>query len=167
MAVTYKLTIDKDYYRKLIARYYQQRPFFFQLPVQFGAIALALAASLTFGFGTPSLEVVSFAASVGTLVYFGGIALTKWGIFQRFRFRADFGTEVTVTMSDTGLPATGRHVEGTWTWEAYPKSVRFQDGLMLLRPGVIRWLPDAALIAGTVEEATAAARAKSALREVA
>jgi hypothetical protein len=104
---------------------------------------------------------------LGAIVFFGGITATKWGIFQRFRYRPDFGTEVTVTMSDTGLVASGHNVQGQWDWAAYPHAVRYSDGIMLLCPGVIRWLPDSALTVGTSADATALARSYSGFRELA
>lgn len=69
-------------------------------------------------------------------------------------------------MSEAGLGASGPHVQGKWDWAAYPSAVRYPDGIMLIRRGVIRWLPDSALLVGTPEEATALARARSALREL-
>ena len=92
--------------------------------------------------------------------------VSTWGIYQRFRYRADFGAEPTVTMSEEGLGASGPHVQGKWDWPAYPSAVRHPDGIMLLRRGVIRWLPDSALLVGTPEDATALVRSKSTLREL-
>jgi hypothetical protein len=109
---------------------------------------------------------VVFALVIAASVFFGGVAATKWGIYQRFRYRADFGATATVTMSEAGLDASGPHVQGKWDWAAYPSAVRYPDGIMLLRRGVIRWLPDSALLVGTPEEATALARSRSALREL-
>jgi hypothetical protein len=167
MTVTYKFRIDADYYRDLIDRYYQQRPLIFRLQVQFGFAALVSIVLVAFGFVAPTVNVAIVAATMAGLVYFGGIAVTRWGIFQRFRYRADFGTEVTVTMSDTGLTAAGLHSEGKWVWGAYPSAARFGDGVMLLRPGLIRWLPDSALIVGTRDEATTLVGNNSKIRAIA
>jgi hypothetical protein len=167
MTVTYKFRIDANYYRDLIGRYYQQRPFIFRLQVQFGCIALVLMVFMALAFGTPTVSTVAGAAVIAALVYFGGISVIRWGIFQRFRYRADFGSEVTINMSDTGLNAVGLHAKGEWAWAAYPSAARFSDGVMLLRPGVIRWLPDSALIAGTRDEATALVSVNSKIRAIA
>jgi len=167
MEVTYKFRVDAAYYRTLIDRYYQQRPFPFRLPVQFGFLAFIVGGAFASVEDAPFGFKVAIAVIVAALVFFGGVALTKWGIYQRFRHRADFGTEATVTMSAVGLVASGLHVEGKWDWAAYPRAVRYSDGIMLLRRGVIRWLPDAALLIGTAEDATALARSKSVLRELA
>ena len=70
-------------------------------------------------------------------------------------------------MSADGLVGSGRHVEGKWAWAAYPRAVRYPDGIMLLRTGVIRWLPDSALTVGSPVDATTLARSNSALRELA
>jgi hypothetical protein len=68
-------------------------------------------------------------------------------------------------VSSEGLFASGPHVQGKWNWPAYP-AVRYSDGILLLRCGVIRWLPDSALLVGTPTDATAVARSKSVLREL-
>jgi hypothetical protein len=166
MDVTYKIHINADYYRTLIDRYYEQRPFVFRLPVQFGFLAL-VAASLFVSAMDGSVGIkVAIALIFAALIFFGGVAVTKWGVYQRFRYRADFGTDATVTISEMGLVADGRHVQGKWDWAAYPSAVRYPDGIMLLRRGVIRWLPDSAIVVGKPEDATALARSKSAIREL-
>src|SRR6266404_3765102 len=105
MDVTYKIHINADYYRTLINRYYEQRSFVFRLPVQFGFLALIAAgifvSAMDVSLGIKAAIALIFAA----LIFFGGIAITKWGIYQRFRYRADFGTDATVTMSEMGLVA--------------------------------------------------------------
>jgi hypothetical protein len=167
MNVTYKFNVDATYYHTLIDRYYQQRRFPFRLPVQFGFLALIIAGAFV------STTVVALAAKVIialitiALIFFGGIALTKWGVYRRLKYRADFGTQATVIMSPEGLAASGTHSQGNWSWAAYPHAVRHADGIMLLRRGVIRWLPDSALLVGTREDATALVRSKSALRDLA
>ncbi len=167
MKVTYKFVVDAVYYRTLIERYYRQRPLFFRLPVQFGLLALFTSGGFLVGIESP-LEIKGpVALAFGAMVFFGGVVVTRWGIFQRFRYRADFGADVTVTMSPDGLVATGRHVEGKWAWAAYPRAVRYSDGIMLLRSGVIRWLPDSALMLGSASEATTLVRSNSDLREIA
>jgi hypothetical protein len=166
MDVTYKIRINADYYRTLIDRYYEQRPFVFRLPVQFGFLALVAASLFVLAMDTSLGIKVVIAVVFAALIFFGGIAVTKWGIYQRFRYRADFGTDATVTISEMGLVADGRHVQGKWDWAAYPRAVRYPDGIMLLRRGVIRWLPDSAIVVGKPEDATDLARTKSAIREL-
>ncbi|SRR6266404_1726141 len=166
MEVTYNFSINEIYYRTLIDRYYRQRPFIFRLPIQFGILAVAGATAFGLLIIAPLATRVVFALVIAASIFFGGVAVTKWGIFQRFRYRADFGAMASVTMSEAGLSASGPHVQGKWNWAAYPSAVRYPDGIMLLRRGVIRWLPDSALLVGTPEDATALARSRSALREL-
>lgn len=111
------------------------------------------------------LVVTTFVAAV--LVMFGLVALTKWSILRRYKGRADFGGEATITLSEDGIVGIGRYVEGKWQWGAYPRAVRFSDGILLLRTGVVRWLPDAAIQVGTVEDVTKLVGTKSALRIIA
>jgi hypothetical protein len=167
MAVTYRIHVDATYYRTLIDRYYLQRPLLFRLPVQFGLLAIALGALFFFAIVAPVQAKLVGATVIGALLWIGGVTVTKWGIFQRFRWRSDFGSEATISMTGDGLVGSGPNVQSKWDWAAYPRAVRFADGIMLLRPGVIRWLPDAALVAGTSLEATELVRSKSALRDLA
>jgi hypothetical protein len=167
MDVTYKFRADAAYYRTLIDRYYQQRRFPFSLTAQFGLLALIIAGAFLSTVAAPIGFKVGFALIIAALVFFGGIALTKWSVYRRLKHRADFGAEATVTMSAGGLAASGAHSEGKWNWAAYPRAVRYSDGIMLLRRGVIRWLPDSALVVGTPADASALTRSKSALRELA
>ncbi|HEY3849474.1 MAG TPA: hypothetical protein VGL87_00780 [Steroidobacteraceae bacterium] len=167
MNIVYKFSVDAAYYRTLIDRYYQQRSFPFRLTTQFGLLALIFGGTFLSVVGAPFRFKVGIALATAALVFFGGVALTKWGVYRRLRRRADFGTEVTVTMSAAGLVGSGAQAEGTWNWAAYPRAVRYSDGIMLLRRGVTRWLPDSALVVGTPADATALARSKSALHELA
>jgi hypothetical protein len=166
MDVIYKFRADASYYRTLINRYYQQRPLPFRLTTQFGLVALVFAAGMIWGLVAPLGYKVAVALPMGALILFGGVALTKWAVYQRMRGRSDFGRETTVTMSDSGFVGRGAQSEGKWSWTDYPKAVRFSDGIMLLRRGVIRWLPDSGIVVGTPTDATALARSKSALREL-
>ena len=167
MQVTYKFSVDAAYYRTLIERYYRQRPLLLHLRVQFGLLALIITAAFVLGLDSPPEAKWFIGLAAGALTFFGGVTATKWGIFQRFRYRGDFGTEVTITMSGDGLIASGHHVQGKWAWAAYPRAVRYSDGIMLLRAGVIRWLPDSAVTLGRPDDATALARSNSALRVLA
>ncbi len=167
MDVSYKFRADSDYYRTMIDRYYQQRPLPYRPTVQFGLIAVIFAGAFIGGVVAPLGVKIGIGFSIGALMFFGGVALTKWGVYQRMRRRLDFGTEATVTMSEAGIIGRGAQSKGEWNWAAYPSAVRYPDGIMLLRRGVIRWLPDSAIVAGTPTDATALARSKSTLRELA
>ncbi|HZP64923.1 MAG TPA: hypothetical protein VFB32_01320 [Rudaea sp.] len=95
-----------------------------------------------------------------------GLPLTKWAIVQKLKQNGEFGTEVTVRLTDAGIEGTGRHTSGKWAWAAYPRSVRFADGILLQRSRVMRWLPDSAIEVGTPEEATTLVASKSNLRRI-
>jgi hypothetical protein len=166
MDITYKFTVDATYYRTLIDRFYRQRPLPLRLTTQFGLLALIVG--VTFIAFAPSFVrfKVWVALAIVALVLFGGVALTKWSIYRRLKRRADFGTEAMLTMSGAGLVGSGSKSKGEWSWAAFPRAVRYADGIMLLRRGVIRWLPDSALMVGTPADATALVRSKSALREL-
>jgi hypothetical protein len=99
------------------------------------------------------------------LVYIGGaveqlfeskIVLSDryWIVPNWLRRRSGFGSETSYSMAETGTTITGTR-QGTFTWSVYSRAVRFPDGILLVRKGAVRWLPDAALKSGAVEEAMA------------
>jgi hypothetical protein len=162
----YRFRADAAHYRTVIDRYYGQRAFLLRLPMQYGIVSLAIVGAFL-GFKGMSTRI---AVGIGFLVVvastMGLVALTKVSILWRFKRRADFGAEVTVTVSKDAIISSGRHAEGKWGWQAYPRSVRYPDGILLMRRGVIRWLPDSALQEGTPADATALARSKTVMREI-
>jgi hypothetical protein len=160
MQINYSFREDPAYVRTVIDRYYRQLPFLFRLPVQFGILGLVLGAWCAW-----TIDPLS-GVLIGTFVFVIGLLATRVGLLMRFKRRADFGQDVAVTISDEGVEAKGLHVQGTWQWAAYPRSVRFSDGILLLRAGVIRWLPDSAIREGTAEEAVSLVGSKSILRTV-
>ena len=169
MSITYQFVADNSYFKAVIERYYKQRPFLFKPPVQYTLLLTVVACIWLYGSAMDASLQRSLALMLPFLVAVGFLAvrLTSWGIMQRFKRQADFGKQTTVTLSDEGVTATGEHVQSKWTWAAYPRSVRFPDGLLLMRTGVIRWLPDSALQDGTAEQAAALVGSKSNLRRVA
>jgi hypothetical protein len=164
--LVYRFRADAAHYRTVIDRYYGQRAFLLRLPMQYGIVSLAIVGAFL-GFKGMSTRI---AVGIGFLVVvastMGLVALTKVSILWRFKRRADFGAEVTVTVSKDAIISSGRHAEGKWGWQAYPRSVRYPDGILLMRRGVIRWLPDSALQEGTPADATALARSKTVMREI-
>jgi hypothetical protein len=163
LILVYKFRTDAAYYRATIDRYYGQRPFIFRLPVQCGFVALGVVGFFLWMKGSYSRTAVGVAVIAVVLLMAGMVALRKISILYRFKRRADFGTEAVVTVSEDGIASSGRHAQGSWGWQAYPRSVRYPDGILLLRRGVIRWLPDAALQKGTPAEATAIVMSKTVL----
>jgi hypothetical protein len=54
-----------------------------------------------------------------------------------------------------------------WRYDVtYARAVRFPDGILLLRKGAIRWLPDRSLETGSVDEAMTLVRSKLPLRVI-
>lgn len=166
MQIIYRTQVDAAFYRALITRYYRQLPFVLWLPVQFGSLGLVVAVLGFWLVSDHALGAIWIWVVVGILVSIGGVILTRRGIVSRFKRKADFGTESTVILSEKGIMAHGNQVEGKWTWAAYPRAVRFSDGILLLRRGVIRWLPDADIQEGDISSATDLVATKTAMRYV-
>lgn len=164
--LVYKIRTDAAYYRTIIARYYGRRPFLVRFPLQYAIASLAAAGYLIWKMGSLTQAAVGVAVIVGLLLAAAMVWLTKLGTFYRFKRRADFGAEAVLTVSENGITSSGHHANGRWAWQAYPRSVRYPDGILLMRRGVIRWLPDAALRDGTPSDATALVKSKTILSDL-
>ena len=161
MRVVYTFRTGPAYYRVVIDRYYEQLSPFLRLPVQFGILSLIVATWCAW-------KVNPFVGALtGLLVFVVGVSATKLGLLLRFKSGADFGQDLTVTISHNGLEAKGNHVQSEWQWTAYPRSVRFPDGILLLRTDAIRWLRDAAIQDGSADQATSLVESKSTMRYIA
>ncbi|MDB6158159.1 MAG: hypothetical protein JWO04_1865 [Gammaproteobacteria bacterium] len=167
MEIVYKFRADTAYYRAVIDRYYSQRPLLLRLPVQYGIFSLIAIGFFLWSTDLPSPEAVAIAAIIAVAIVAGLVFLTKMSILYRFKNRAEFGADAAVSISEEGVSASSHHVQGKWEWAAYPRSARFSDGILLLRAGVIRWLPDSAIQNSTPEAATALVGSKTELRHVA
>jgi len=167
MTLRYTYVFDSAYCKRVIWRYYRQRPFFLRLPFQFGAVGSIL---LLAWFSTQAATSSSGNAIVGILIagalIFGSILLVRASVMMKLRGSREFGMEVSVALSVEGLEASGPNGRSSIKWVAYPRSVRYPDGILLVRGGAIRWLPDAALQEGSVADAVALVRSKTKSRSV-
>ena len=68
-------------------------------------------------------------------------------------------------MGDNEVVITGAGA-GRFPWTVYNRAVHFSDGILLIRKGGIRWLPDAALTEGTAGDAIAIVRSHLPVREL-
>jgi hypothetical protein len=162
--LVYKYRADAAYYKTVIDRYYGQRAFLLRLPMQYGIVSLAIVGAFLGFKGLWTRTALGIGVLVVGVLTAGMVALAKSVILWRFKRRADFNAETTVTASKEAIVSSGRHAEGKWGWQAYPRSVRYSDGILLMRRGVIRWLPDSALREGTPEDATALVKSKTVMK---
>ena len=169
MDITYRMVVDPAYCHAIIARYYRQRHFLLWLPVQFALPLVPLVGVWIYGqqINASWSTTVGMLLLVWPVVAIACVYVIKWGILQRLRSKDDFGNEVTMVVSEDGISAHGQHVQGKWAWAAYPRSVRFPDGILLLRRGAIRWLPDSAIQTGDAKEATNLVGSNTVLRHIA
>lgn len=166
MTITYRILANAAYYKTLMDRYDLQRVRWQKFSFQYTALGLFIAA--VYFLMTPPMTEKSFVYSlaIGAFVAYGSLLITKLGLFWRLSRRPDFGQEHEVVVSEEGITAIGAHVKGNWSWPAYPDSVRFPDGILLMRRGAIRWLPDAAIANGDARTATALVASKTTLRHL-
>jgi hypothetical protein len=153
-SVIYKWRYDTSYYKTVVDRHYEQLPIIFRLPVRFGFAWLVCVAVYISTTGAPLVNVVGWATLIGVIMIPLLSVLTKRGILLRFRLRKSFGSDALFTMNESGVSIRGISLNATYPWSIYSRGVRFPDGILLLRRGAIRWLPDMALQKGTAVKAT-------------
>jgi len=168
MKYTYRLTLDEPYFRTLIARYYQQRPLLLRPPVQFVVAGLVLFVGLELGpFRFSSLE-----GSIAMLVLYVlaaafGLYVIRVNVYQKFRYSSYFGKDSVSTILEDGLETSGWR-DGKFTeWTMFKTAVRYSDGIMLIRKGVIWWLPNAGLQDATPSDVVRFLSSKLSIRNVA
>ncbi len=155
MTIDYRWRYDAGYYAAVVDRYYRQLPFVLHLPSQFTLLWLLGVLLFSWVTGESIKEFAGWALLIGAVAIPLLVVLTKLGIRLKYRLRArsGFGTETSYSMAETGVTITGTG-QGTFAWSVYSRAIRFSDGLLLMRKGAVRWLPDTALESGSVVEAT-------------
>jgi uncharacterized membrane protein len=103
MKVGYQYRGNIEYFEAVIDRQYRQGPWLLRLPVQFGIVGAVLAAAMvaTTNF-TVVAQAILFVVTFGLVVTIG-IWATKRGLMMKFKSRPGFESEVTVTLSDSGV----------------------------------------------------------------
>jgi len=155
VTIDYRWRYDARYYAAVVDRYYRQLPFVLHLPSQFTLLWLLGVLLFSWVTGESIKEFAGWALLIGAVAIPSLVVLTKLGIRLKYRLRArsGFGTETSYSMAETGVTITGTG-QGTFAWSVYSRAIRFSDGLLLMRKGAVRWLPDTALESGSVVEAT-------------
>jgi hypothetical protein len=167
MTLHYKYLFDSAYCKAVIARFYRQRPLLLRLPVQFAIPVTGLlwiwSSWHKLHASWPNVIALIVAAVAAIAV---GVYLAKIGVLRKLKRNSEFGLEVTITISAQGLTASSANGRREYVWSAYPRSVRYADGILLMRGGAIRWLPDASLQDGSPEQAIDLVRSKSKMRDL-
>jgi len=155
VTIDYRWRYDAGYYAAVVDRYYRQLPFVLHLPSQFTLLWLLGVLLFSWVTGESIKEFAGWALLIGAVAIPLLVVRTKLGIRLKYRLRArsGFGTETSYSMAETGVTITGTG-QGTFAWSVYSRAIRFSDGLLLMRKGAVRWLPDTALESGSVVEAT-------------
>lgn len=166
MQIDYRYLCDADYFAAVIDRQYRQGALLLRLSVQFGLMGAACALCIVLAVGTTLVEGVAPFFIITCLTMVGGIWATKRGLMQRFKRKAGFGAEVTVSLTDAGLDIRTGASNVRADWSAYPDAVRFSDWILLKGNRSIRWLPDAAILVGNPSDSAALVGQKTTLRVV-
>lgn len=166
MNATYRIVMDAAYCTDLVERYRRQLPMFLRpgvvalMPLVVLAIVWLVYARSNAAFQGVFPWLAAALLAMAVLDY---VVLRQLPVRRLLR-RA--GESITYTLTDEGLEAVGPLAEGKLKWAAYPRSVRFADGFLLLRPGTICWLPDVALKGANSGAVLELLRAKTTLRSV-
>jgi len=169
MSVTYRYVGDDAYFKVLMARYYLQRNWAIRPIGQFTCLTIPFVLAFAYAWGSNAPWLSGAAFALGAMIVCGvlGVLLIRIGVLARLRRSPAFGSAITATLSDEGVHFVAPRSQTRHEWPGYPRSVRYSDGILLLRPGVICWLPDVALIAGTADAATELIRSHTNFRVVA
>jgi hypothetical protein len=169
MAVTFRVRADHDYFTALMKRYWRQRPVVLRPAVQFAVLPILIVAAWLLapwqGVDPVTLRIVALGWAL--LAGPGAYLLTRTLLLQRFRGTVSFGSETVFQLSDDGILVNGPLARADMKWQLYPRAVRFPDGIMLLRPRFLCWLPDSALVDASPADATALVESHTHLRHVA
>ena len=166
MVIVYRWRYDAAYYRTVTDRYYRQLPFVLHLPTQFTLLWLLMVAVCWCFMDFALTELVMWALVIGAIAIPTFVFLTKKAIFLKYRVRPSFASDACYTLSDGGGTIQQYVGETRFPWSTYARAVRFPDGILLMRKGAIRWLPDCSLETGSVDEAMALVRSKLPLRVI-
>lgn len=163
MDVQYAWQSDDRYYATVVKHQYRQLPSLLRLRSQAIIIwillsSISLSSDLEFRTKLVFLAIITaFACAFPPLV--------KRLIIFKYRLRPTFGAETTFRMLDNEVVITGPGA-GRFLWTVYRRAVHFSDGILLVRKGGIRWLPDSALTEGTPGDAIAIVRTHLPVREL-
>jgi hypothetical protein len=171
MALVYRFRVDKLYLDTLISRYWQQRPLILRPAFQYALLATLVAAVWVLVFvqskGVDTQSVVLVALAWALLLGPGAYWLTRLLIRQRFTASSSDRKDTDVALSDDGVVVIAPMSRHEIQWPTYSRGVRFSDGIMLIRPRVILWLPDSALTDANPAQATALVGTHASLAHVA
>ena len=170
MPATYRFVPNADYFFTRRRRFQQQGPFLLRPSMRpLIAIAPLLLGWLALWVFAPDVEAEVRSTFVGAAAFLvGGLAVIQ--VIFRWRIKANESKfkELTYTLSNEGVFVHDSLSESKLSWGAYPSTVRFADGILLVRTRFFSvWLPDAALQGATPQEVTALVQSKTQLRHVA
>jgi hypothetical protein len=163
MGIQYAWNSDDRYYATVVKNQYRQLPLLLRLRSQSIVMwivlsGFTLSSDLDFRAKWVFLGIITaFACAFPTLV--------KHGIILKYRLRPTFGAKTTFTITDNEVVITGTGA-GRFPWTVYDRAVHSSDGILLVRKGGIRWLPDAALTEGTPGDAIKIVRAHLPVRDL-
>jgi hypothetical protein len=163
MVVQYSWRSDEQYYANVVTHQYRQLALVLQLRSQAIIIWIVLSGVVLSWDLASRTKWVSLAFVTAFACVFS--PLMKRLIVLKYRLRPTFGAETTFSMLDNEVVIIGPGA-GRFPWTVYDRAVHFSDGILLVRKGGIRWLPDGALMEGTPGEAIAIVRAHLPVREL-
>jgi hypothetical protein len=166
MDIKYQYLCDTAYFKVVIDRQYQQGPWLLRLPIQFGLVGVGCTIFFLTLWGMSDPKTVLLIVVICSVLAASGVWATKFGLMMKFRSRQGFGTEAVTLLNEAGVGVGNAEHHTVVAWSAYPRAVRFRDGILLKRPGAIRWLPDSAIVFGSATDAIALVTQNTSLRSI-
>ena len=155
MNIIYSYKVDEAYCRTFYTRKIGRRLWFYRPSIQ---VPLLLVIGVGGWFLLSDLDdpfIRTAFLALLALAFFSSILAPKLlqrAMFRQLRKGPEFGSEVTVEVSEQGLKSSGPLSQGSIDWKAFTGAVRHPDGIMLSRSGAVLWLPDAALQGSTTDD---------------
>lgn len=156
----YEITFDEPYIRTMIERYLQQLPI--GGSIKGGLVLLAGAAAVFWiidPFGGDAALIASLILFVGFPALFVAHRMSRRLMFSDFGYASHMGKNSAYRLSTAGLEVEGHRPWHRVLWPDLIKwpdlwiATRFTDGFFLFGGGAMAWLPDAALVDATPEQA--------------
>jgi len=164
MGILYSWHTNDQYFATVVKNQYRQLPFFLHLRSQAIMMWIVLSAiTLSAGLDARPKWILLAGFTIFSCAF---PYLVKRGIIFKYSLRPTYGAETTFRMATHDVVITGPGA-GRFPWTVYDRAVHFSDGILLVKRGGIRWLPDAALQEGTPDDAIAMVRNHLPVREIA
>lgn len=151
MNVRFEFILDGGFLEAGLRRYYRQRSNFLSMALKIpvsvllGVLAILMLVAGRYWF-------TAFFISLIFLLFFSR-RIDYWIMKRRLKKSPFNNSRLQVSLTQEGFHAISDKSDVSLKWSAFTRAVRFRDGFLLLQgPSAFNWLPQSAMIEGSVEE---------------